>query len=189
MDRATSSAWDATPSPTGATRPLARFRNVEKRFSNGTLALSGLNIVLGAREFVSLLGPSGCGKSTALRLLAGLISPSSGTVEWPGQSDSPDRLSFVFQEPTLMPWRTVFGNVHLPLRLAGIRKAEARPRVLQALAGVGLAGFEDSYPRQLSGGMKMRVSIARGLVTRPSILLMDEPLRGARRDHPHAAER
>jgi NitT/TauT family transport system ATP-binding protein len=154
--------------------PLVRLVNVDKRFSNGTLALTGLNVALHRREFVSLLGPSGCGKSTALRLMSGLIEPSSGTVERPTQSEALD-LGFVFQEPTLMPWRTVFGNVHLPLRLRGIRKEAARDRVMQALDGVGLAGFADSYPRQLSGGMKMRVSIARALVTQPALLLMDEP--------------
>jgi NitT/TauT family transport system ATP-binding protein len=153
---------------------LVRLVDVDKRFSNGTLALTGLAIELRRCEFVSLLGPSGCGKSTALRLMAGLIEPSAGRVERPGRGADLD-LGFVFQEPTLMPWRTVFGNVHLPLRLRGIRKNAARERVMQALAGVGLAGFEDSYPRQLSGGMKMRVSIARALVTQPALLLMDEP--------------
>jgi NitT/TauT family transport system ATP-binding protein len=163
--------------------PLIRCVDVDKRFSNGTLALTGLSIELRRREFVSLLGPSGCGKSTALRLMAGLIAPSAGRVERAGaapghaggDADGAVDLGFVFQEPALLPWRTVFGNVHLPLRLRGIRRAAARERVMAALAGVGLAGFEDSYPRQLSGGMKMRVSIARALVTQPSLLLMDEP--------------
>jgi NitT/TauT family transport system ATP-binding protein len=153
--------------------PLVRLRQVGKTFSNGTLALQGLNMELRAGEFVSLLGPSGCGKSTALRLIAGLGAPSEGAVEWPSGKGLP--LGFVFQEPTLMPWRTVAGNVQLPLRLAGVSRAEAAPRIADALARVGLTGFERSYPRQLSGGMKMRVSIARALVTRPSLLLMDEP--------------
>ena len=122
-------------------------------------------------EFVSLLGPSGCGKSTALRLMAGLGEPNAGTVTRP----SAGRLGFVFQEPTLMPWRTVWGNVRLPLQVAGLSRREADPRVADALARVGLAGFERAYPRQLSGGMKMRVSIARAIATRPDLLLMDEP--------------
>ncbi len=123
-------------------------------------------------EFVSLLGPSGCGKSTALRIIAGLGGATTGTVEGPGAGAD---IGFVFQEPTLMPWRTVFGNVHLPLRLKGIGKVAARDRVMAALETVGLADFSAAYPRQLSGGMKMRASIARALVTNPAILLMDEP--------------
>ncbi|MCL4155927.1 UNVERIFIED_CONTAM: hypothetical protein GTU68_016684 [Idotea baltica] len=120
-------------------------------------------------EFVSLLGPSGCGKSTALRIIAGLAPATTGTVSW---SDAPDA---VFQEPTLMPWATVFGNVFLPLKLKGQSKSQARDAVMEALELVGLEQFENSYPRELSGGMKMRVSIARALVTRPRLLLMDEP--------------
>jgi len=152
--------------------PLVRLRGVDKRFSNGTVALRGMDLDLARGSFVSLLGPSGCGKSTALRLIAGLGEPSSGSVDW-GAETPP--LSFVFQEPTLMPWRTVLGNVRLPLQVQGVPRGEAVPRALQALAGVGLGGFEKSYPRQLSGGMKMRVSIARALVTQPTLLLMDEP--------------
>ena len=121
-------------------------------------------------EFVSLLGPSGCGKSTALRIIAGLGGATEGTVERPG-----GKIGFVFQEPTLMPWRTVLGNVRLPLGLAGIGHAAARTRALSALEMVGLREFAGAYPRQLSGGMKMRVSIARALVTDPALLLMDEP--------------
>ncbi len=154
-----------------ASPPLVRLSHVGKAFANGTLALRDLNLAVRPGEFISLLGPSGCGKSTALRLLAGLGSPTTGELAWAGDPT----LSFVFQEPTLMPWRTVFGNTYLPLRLRGMGKAEARPRVMAALAGVGLAKFADAYPRQLSGGMKMRVSIARALVTNPALLLMDEP--------------
>lgn len=157
-----------------AATPLVRFEKVGKTFKNGTTALEGLNVGIGAGEFVSLLGPSGCGKSTALRLLAGLGRPSQGKVVWsepPGLRD----VGFVFQEPTLMPWATVAKNVHLPLKLQGIGFKDAAPRIDEALAMVGLAKFGDSYPRELSGGMKMRVSIARALVTRPKILLMDEP--------------
>ena len=123
-------------------------------------------------EFVSLLGPSGCGKSTALRLIAGLTAPSAGDVAWVG---GVPRLGFVFQEPTLMPWRTVRGNVRLPLQMAGVGRREAEGRVAEALDRVGLAGFERAYPRELSGGMRMRVSIARAVAMRPEVLLMDEP--------------
>ena len=152
--------------------PLLRLGGVRKAFANGTVALDGLNLAVGRGEFLSLLGPSGCGKSTALRLIAGLSAPSAGTVAWEG---GPPRLGFVFQEPTLMPWRTVAGNVRLPLQMAGMARRQAAPLVAGALAQVGLAGFERAYPRQLSGGMRMRASIARALVTRPDVLLMDEP--------------
>ncbi len=167
-----------TPVGTNASRPVVTLHNVGKTFSNGTVALDDLNLAVRAGEFVSLLGPSGCGKSTALKIIAGLGNPSTGGIDWPSEqvaSDHRHDISFVFQEPTLMPWATVFGNVHLPLRLKGISKAAARTDVEKALTNVGLEGFADAYPRELSGGMKMRVSIARALVTRPSLLLMDEP--------------
>jgi NitT/TauT family transport system ATP-binding protein len=173
---------DMTPfTPPGrAARPLVALKNIGKAFSNGTVALRDLNLSIGEHEFVSLLGPSGCGKSTALRLIAGLGDATSGIIDWPQSmydaGGRPERdMSFVFQEPTLMPWARVFDNVYLPLRLAGIARAEAKPRVDEAIAMVGLDGFEGAYPRELSGGMKMRVSIARALVTRPKLLLMDEP--------------
>jgi NitT/TauT family transport system ATP-binding protein len=151
--------------------PVVTCRNISKRFANGTVALSDVALDVHEHEFLSLLGPSGCGKSTLLRLIAGLSEPSGGTIAWQGQP----ALSFVFQEPTLMPWATALGNVMLPLRLAGVARDERRERAATALAQVGLAGFEKAYPRELSGGMKMRVSIARALVTRPKLLLMDEP--------------
>jgi NitT/TauT family transport system ATP-binding protein len=147
-------------------------RGISKRFANGTLALQDATLDVFEHQFLSLLGPSGCGKSTLLRLIAGLSEPSAGTIEW--RSDH-SALSFVFQEPTLMPWATALANVVLPLRLAGVARDERRERAAAALAQVGLAGFEKAYPRELSGGMKMRVSIARALVTRPKVLLMDEP--------------
>ena len=151
--------------------PIVICRNISKRFANGTLALSDVELDVFEYQFLSLLGPSGCGKSTLLRLIAGLSEPSAGTISWQGHPS----LSFVFQEPTLMPWATALSNVMLPLRLAGVHRDERRERAAAALAQVGLAGFEKSYPRELSGGMKMRVSIARALVTRPKVLLMDEP--------------
>lgn len=163
-----------------AGRPIVRLDHVSKTFSNGTVALKDMTLSIGEGEFVSLLGPSGCGKSTALRIIAGLGDATTGRVEWPTMGHDAHgkverEIGFVFQEPTLMPWATVFKNVWLPLRLAGISKSAARARVMEAIEMVGLAAFADSYPRELSGGMKMRVSIARALVTRPRVLLMDEP--------------
>jgi NitT/TauT family transport system ATP-binding protein len=154
-------------------RPVVSLKGVSKRFANGTLALSNLSLDVGEGGFVSLLGPSGCGKSTALRLIAGLGQPSAGAIDRPGSGGR--EIGFVFQEPTLMPWATTFRNVWLPLRLAGLSRADARDRVMDALGMVGLERFAEAYPRELSGGMKMRVSIARALVTRPKLLLMDEP--------------
>jgi len=152
--------------------PLVTLQGVDKVFANQVTALCGLNLDIRAGEFLSLLGPSGCGKSTVLRLLAGLVAPTRGEIRW--MTKCPE-LGFVFQEPTLTPWSDVFTNVWLPLRLAGVSKEKARPRVEEALEHVGLSGFAKAYPRQLSGGMKMRVSIARALVTRPTVMLMDEP--------------
>jgi len=156
------------------------IRHVSKQFGNGTLAVRDVDLDLGVGEFVSLLGPSGCGKSTLLRMVAGLGAPSAGTIDWPSAehdaSGSPRRdLGFVFQDPTLMPWATALGNVTMPLVLKQVNKGEANARAAEMLALVGLKGFETAYPRELSGGMKMRVSIARALVTHPRILLMDEP--------------
>ena len=163
-----------------AARLVVSMRHVSKQFSNGTLALKDMSLDVRRGEFLSLLGPSGCGKSTALRIIAGLGAPSSGQIDWPSSKINSRGLpegdvGFVFQEPTLMPWQTVWGNVYLPLRLAGVSKSAADPRIMEALASVGLADFTKSYPRELSGGMKMRVSIARALVTKPKLLLMDEP--------------
>lgn len=163
---------------TADARPLVALRGIQKRFGNGVEALSRLDLDIATGEFLTLLGPSGCGKSTALRILAGLTQASAGSVEWTAaepRKTQDQEVGFVFQEPTLMPWTSVFGNVWLPLRLKGVAKAQARERVTEALVMVGLDGFADAYPRELSGGMKMRVSIARALVTRPRLLLMDEP--------------
>jgi len=158
--------------------PLVSLRGITKVFSNGTVALQNFSLDIVQGELVSLLGPSGCGKSTALRIVAGLGEPTSGEVDWTGDgaaAGARHEIGFVFQDPTLMPWATAFGNVWLPLRLKGLSKGTAHDSVMEALGMVGLKDFADSYPRELSGGMKMRVSIARALVTRPKLLLMDEP--------------
>ena len=159
---------------------LLSFNQVGKTFSNGTVALQDMSMEIEEGSFVSLLGPSGCGKSTALKIIAGLGNLTTGSVTWPtsevDQLGRPDHeISFVFQEPTLMLWATVFDNVWLPLRLKGTSRKAARAQVEEALEMVGLEEFAKSYPRELSGGMKMRVSIARALITRPKLLLMDEP--------------
>ena len=151
------------------------LRSVGKTFANQTVALKDMNLTIRQGDFISLLGPSGCGKSTALRIIAGLLSPTSGVLDWRGPKMAKTDLGFVFQEPTLMPWASVFDNVWLPLRLQGISRRDASESVLGVLSQVGLSGFENSVPRELSGGMKMRVSIARGLVAKPRLLLMDEP--------------
>ena len=158
---------------------VVALRGVGKTFGNGVTALKGIDLDIRDREFVSLLGPSGCGKSTALRIVAGLTDPTSGLVIWrdrdvTGHSPAGE-VGFVFQDPTLMPWASVTGNVYLPLKLQGLNVSEAAADIGDALTRVGLSDFKDAYPRELSGGMRMRVSIARALVTRPKLLLMDEP--------------
>ncbi len=166
----------ATGAPAVAVAPaLVSLRGIGKTFPNGTVALQAMNMELRRGDFLSLLGPSGCGKSTALRILAGLAQPTSGRLDWPDGKPARGDISFVFQEPTLMPWATVLDNVWLPLRLKGVSRAAAASDIAEALERVHLTGFENSYPRELSGGMKMRVSIARALVTKPKLLLMDEP--------------
>jgi NitT/TauT family transport system ATP-binding protein len=149
---------------------LVSLRNVGKTFENGTVAVAGLDLDVVEGEFVSLLGPSGCGKSTALRLISGLSEASAGVVTSPGGN-----IGFVFQDPTLMPWTTVAENVMLPFKLKGADDTQSRAAVSAALARVALSEFADAYPRELSGGMRMRASIARALVTQPRLLLMDEP--------------
>jgi NitT/TauT family transport system ATP-binding protein len=173
---------------------IVSLRNVGKTFESGTVALNHFSLDVRDGEFVSLLGPSGCGKSTALRIIAGLSAPSGGSIEWPAGTasrvyptcsnldrrtracpSSDGRIGFVFQEPTLMPWADVAANVRLPLRLAHADEVQSRAAVRQALEQVGLADFAHAFPRELSGGMKMRTSIARALATGPQLLLMDEP--------------
>lgn len=157
-------------------QPIIRMDRVSKKFGANMLAVDAMSLTINEGDFITLLGPSGCGKSTALKMIAGLLPVTAGTITiTPPETKSEQDLAFVFQEPTLMPWATVFDNVYLPLRLAGISRSAAEPRVRAELVEVGLSRFEKSYPRELSGGMKMRVSIARAMVTKPRILLMDEP--------------
>lgn len=160
--------------------PIVEVLSAHKTYTNGTQALAPVDLALRGGEFVSLIGPSGCGKSTLLKMMAGLLTPTDGRIRWwrggfdtvgqPGR-----RLAFVFQEATLMPWCRVRANVRLPLDLAGVAKSAGNDRVTAALERVGLGAHGDRYPRELSGGMQMRVSIARALVTEPDLLLMDEP--------------
>jgi len=162
----------------GSASLAVSLRGVTKVYDNGVSALGPFDLDVRKGEFVSLLGPSGCGKSTALRLIAGLNARTLGTVRV-SRPTAPvsggHSIGFVFQEPTLMPWTSVRENVRLPLKLAHVSAAQANARIDEALAQMALAEFADAYPRELSGGMKMRVSLARALVTDPDILLMDEP--------------
>ena len=160
--------------------PIVSLRGVGKRFASGVAALDPIDLDIGHGEFLSLIGPSGCGKTSLLRIIAGLSEPSGGerhVTLTPDKSEraAPGRIGFVFQDPTLMPWSTVIGNVLLPFRLAGRVGPDQRQRAAAEIRAVGLAGFERAYPHQLSGGMRMRVSIARALVTDPDLLLLDEP--------------
>ena len=162
------------PEASGA--PVVVLHGVTKRFASGLEALAGVDLTVQTGEFLSLLGPSGCGKSTLLRIIAGLIEPSAGSCSLHlAGGRAAGRIGFVFQDPTLMPWSTVSANVQLPFRIAGRVGSAERERTQQMLAAVGLAGFARAYPHQLSGGMRMRVSIARALVTDPDLLLLDEP--------------
>jgi NitT/TauT family transport system ATP-binding protein len=162
----------AVPAPpiASTTTAAVRFDAVDKVFADGTRALTPIDLSIAGGELVAIVGPSGCGKSTLLRITAGLESPTSGTV-----TTASDRVGYVFQDPTLLPWRTVQRNVELPAELHGVAKAERRARAADAIALTGLRGFERHRPRALSGGMRMRVSLARALTMRPSIFLFDEP--------------
>jgi len=168
----------------GTAAPAVEVLSAEKTYANGTQALKPVDLTVQQGEFVTLLGPSGCGKSTLLKMVAGLLAPSDGRLllwrkpveQLSAQGPQPGQgLSFVFQEATLMPWARVMANVRLPLDLAGVPTSASEPRVRAALKMVGLEKFENALPKELSGGMQMRVSIARGLVTEPALLLMDEP--------------
>jgi NitT/TauT family transport system ATP-binding protein len=151
------------------------IQDVEKRFSRDVTALRGIDLDVREGEVVSLVGPSGCGKSTLLRLVAGLDTPTRGSIERPGIDEAPGSVGFVFQDAHLLPWRTARRNVELLLEIQDVARDERRRRADAALARVGLQGFEDAYPRQLSGGMRMRVSLARTLVLDPQLFLLDEP--------------
>lgn len=156
------------------TTKLLEMNHVDKTFAGNVAALKDMNLRVNQGDFISLLGPSGCGKSTALRLIAGLMQPTSGAITWEG-GKTDDDLSVVFQEPTLMPWARVKDNVSLPFRLRGTSYRQCKDDVEHALELVGLSNFQNAFPRELSGGMKMRVSIARAMVTKPRLILMDEP--------------
>jgi len=169
-----------TPTPAGSPPYAVEILSAEKTYPNGTRALMPVDLRIATGEFVTLLGPSGCGKSTLLKMIAGLHAPSDGRILlWRQPVDQLARtghgMDFVFQSPTLMPWADVRRNVRLPLDLAGVPRAEADARVDEVLKLVGLEKFDRALPRALSGGMQMRASIARGLLTRPDLLLMDEP--------------
>ncbi len=154
---------------------MVSLNHVRKKFANGVLALDGVTLSLPAEpQFLSIVGPSGCGKTTLLRLLAELEARGEGEIEWGHNGERP-HLAYVFQEPALMPWATVYENVYLPLRIKGLSRREVTPRITQLLSRTGLRDFASAYPRELSGGMRMRASVARALATEPRLLLMDEP--------------
>src|SRR4051812_6574510 len=151
---------------------LLSLQGVGKTFDAGVQAVAEVSIHIREGEFISLVGPSGCGKSTLLRIIAGLLQPTTGDIEWP---NGRPEIGFVFQEPTLMPWADALANVRLPLALDHVPREESKERAVDALARVGLSGFHRAFPRELSGGMRMRVSLARALVGKPQLLLLDEP--------------
>jgi NitT/TauT family transport system ATP-binding protein len=157
--------------------PLAgvsiRIDNVSRTFPNGVRALDHLSLSITAGDFVAILGPSGCGKSTLLRLIAGLDRPTAGSIG--GVTDRQNKIAYVFQDAHLLPWRNVLHNVELPLELAGVKRIDRRDKALAAIEQVGLLDAIDRYPAQLSGGMRMRVSLARAITTDPQLLLLDEP--------------
>ena len=160
-----------------ADAPIVKFTSLQKRYGSGPLVLDGINLTVQPGEFVSLIGPSGCGKSTVLKLVSGLSPWSAGqlTVAGVKPRQARDRQAFIFQDATLLPWLTARLNVEIPLRLRGVAAADRQAKAREMLALVGLTDAADYYPRQLSGGMKMRVSIARALTLAPQLLLLDEP--------------
>jgi NitT/TauT family transport system ATP-binding protein len=159
------------------TAPMIELSCLTKRYGDGEKVLDSVNLTISKGEFVSLIGPSGCGKSTVLKLISGLATPTSGTISVDGMTPKNARaiISFIFQDATLLPWRTVTQNVDLGLELEGVGKVPRREKTSQLIELVGLQHMANAYPRELSGGMKMRVSIARALATSPRLLLMDEP--------------
>jgi NitT/TauT family transport system ATP-binding protein len=166
----TAVARSPAPVPSGPAAPVLAFEGVSKRFDDGTVALDSVDLQVAPGEFVSVVGPSGCGKSTLLRIASGLEAPSGGTLRV-----ATDQLGYVFQDPTLLPWRSVQANVELLGELEGVPKAERRQLAREALDLVGLQGFERHLPHALSGGMRMRASLARSLTLRPELFLLDEP--------------
>jgi NitT/TauT family transport system ATP-binding protein len=162
----------AAPVDTPRAGVTVDVEGVSRRFRTGFLALAGVDLTIGAGELVAVVGPSGCGKSTLLKIIAGLLTPTDGVVDFGG--DRPET-GYVFQDAHLLPWRSAIRNVELFLEVDGVRKRERRERAREALQLVGLADFEDSYPAELSGGMKMRVSLARTFATDPQLMLFDEP--------------
>ena len=165
----------------GQTKILAQLDGVSKKFSGASHnALENIKLEVFQKDFLSIVGPSGCGKTSLLKMMCGLIRPSSGTINWPTSNfqnspENPANLSYVFQEPNLLPWMNVYENIKLPLKIVREDMYSADEKIYEIINLVGLQGFEGYYPRQLSGGMSMRVSIARALVTQPKVLLMDEP--------------
>ena len=157
--------------------PQVEFAGVTKRYPNGGLVLDALSLTIAKAEFVTLIGPSGCGKSTVLKLISGLTPPTAGTIHVDGMTpkNARETVSYIFQDATLLPWRTVRQNVGLGLELEGVNRTRRAQRTASLLELVGLGHVAEAYPRELSGGMKMRVSIARALATSPRLLLMDEP--------------
>jgi NitT/TauT family transport system ATP-binding protein len=175
--------WEVPAPPAAATAgpPAIELRDVTKRFRTPSgdiyTALRDLNLTVGAGEFVSVVGPTGCGKSTTLALISGLTPASSGevVVQRKPVDGIGDNLGYVFQGDVLFPWKSVLGNVSAGLRFRGVKKKEANEQAREWIAKVGLSGFEDHYPHQLSGGMRKRTALAQSLITSPEILLMDEP--------------
>ncbi|HEX3425638.1 MAG TPA: ABC transporter ATP-binding protein [Acidimicrobiales bacterium] len=163
-------AVNATSVPVPTAHVALAFDHVSMVFPDGTAALRDVSLKVQPGELVSIVGPSGCGKSTMLRIAAGLTDPSSGTV-----AVARDRLGFVFQDPTLLPWRTVQANTELLLELHKVGRLERQERAAEAIVAVGLEGFEQHHPKRLSGGMKMRASLARWLTLDPTVFLFDEP--------------
>jgi NitT/TauT family transport system ATP-binding protein len=160
-----------------AVAPIVKFTSLQKRYGGGPLVLDGIDLVVSPGDFVTFIGPSGCGKSTLLKLVSGLSPGTLGEVKVLGTTPklSRERQAFIFQDATLLPWLNARANVELPLRLRGLPADNRAARAQEMLSLVGLAGEGGYYPRQLSGGMKMRVSIARALTLAPQLLLLDEP--------------
>ncbi len=160
-----------------AAGPIVKFTSLQKRYGDGPLVLDEINLAVQPGDFVTFIGPSGCGKSTVLKLVSGLSPWTAGDLSVAGgrPRQARDRQAFIFQDATLLPWLTAQGNAELPLRLRGVAAAERREKAAGMLARVGLEKYTGYYPRQLSGGMKMRVSIARALTLQPQLLLLDEP--------------